>query len=141
MALQTALFTDKGCERIIRFAFDLARTRTVKKVSSVTKSNAQQYGMVLWDEVFARVAVDYPDVESESVLVDAMSAKFVLRPEDLSVVVASNLNADILSDLGSALAGSLGLAASANYNPERRFPSMFEPVHGSAPDIAGQGHQ
>ena len=95
--------------------------------------------MVLWDDVFKRVAADYPDVETESVLVDAMSAKFVLRPEDLSVVVASNLNADILSDLGSALAGSLGLAASANLNPERRFPSMFEPVHGSAPDIAGQG--
>ena len=139
VALQTALFTDKGCERIMRFAFDLARTRTVKKVSSVTKSNAQQYGMVLWDEVFKRVALDYPDVETESVLVDAMSAKFVLHPEDLSVVVASNLNADILSDLGSALAGSLGLAASANLNPERRFPSMFEPVHGSAPDIAGEG--
>ena len=139
VALQTALFTEKGCERIIRFAFDLARTRKVKKVSSVTKSNAQQYGMVLWDEVFARVALDYPDVTTESVLVDAMSAKFVLKPEDLSVVVASNLNADILSDLGSALAGSLGLAASANINLERRFPSMFEPVHGSAPDIAGQG--
>jgi tartrate dehydrogenase/decarboxylase / D-malate dehydrogenase len=139
VALQTALFTEKGCERIMRFAFDLARTRPRKKVSSVTKSNAQQYGMVLWDETFARVAQDYPDVETESVLVDAMSAKFVLKPEDLSVVVASNLNADILSDLGSALAGSLGLAASANYNPERRFPSMFEPVHGSAPDIAGQG--
>jgi tartrate dehydrogenase/decarboxylase/D-malate dehydrogenase len=139
VALQTALFTEKGCERIMRFAFDLARTRTVKKVSSVTKSNAQQYGMVLWDEVFRRVALDYPDVATESVLVDAMSAKFVLKPEDLSVVVASNLNADILSDLGSALAGSLGLAASANLNPERRFPSMFEPVHGSAPDIAGKG--
>jgi tartrate dehydrogenase/decarboxylase / D-malate dehydrogenase len=123
----------------MRFSFDLARTRPHKKVSSVTKSNAQQYGMVLWDEVFARVARDYPDVETESVLVDAMSAKFVLRPEDLSVVVASNLNADILSDLGSALSGSLGLAASANLNPERRYPSMFEPVHGSAPDIAGQG--
>jgi tartrate dehydrogenase/decarboxylase / D-malate dehydrogenase len=136
---EAALFTEKGCERILRFAFDLARTRRVKKVSSVTKSNAQQYGMVLWDETFARVAQDYPDVANESVLVDAMSAKFVLKPEDLSVVVASNLNADILSDLGSALAGSLGLAASANYNPERRFPSMFEPVHGSAPDIAGQG--
>jgi tartrate dehydrogenase/decarboxylase/D-malate dehydrogenase len=105
----------------------------------VTKSNAQQYGMVLWDEVFERVALDYPDVVTESVLVDAMSAKFVLHPEDLSVVVASNLNADILSDLGSALAGSLGLASSANLNPERRFPSMFEPVHGSAPDIAGLG--
>lgn len=104
----------------------------------MTKSNAQQYGMVLWDEVFQRVAAEYPDVANESVLVDAMSAKFILHPHDLSVVVASNLNADILSDLGSALAGSLGLAASANLNPERRFPSMFEPVHGSAPDIAGQ---
>ena len=139
VALQTALFTDKGCERIIRFAFDLARTRRVKKVSSVTKSNAQQFGMVLWDEVFQRVALDYPEVDTESVLLDAMNAKFVLRPQDLSVVVASNLNADILSDLGSALAGSLGVAASANINPEGRFPSMFEPVHGSAPDIAGQG--
>ncbi|WP_371657694.1 tartrate dehydrogenase [Streptomyces sp. NBC_00280] len=139
VAIQSALFTEVGCERIMRFAFDLARTRAHKKVSSVTKSNAQQYGMVLWDDVFKRVALDYPDVETESVLVDAMSAKFVLKPEDLSVVVASNLNADILSDLGSALAGSLGLAASANLNPDRRFPSMFEPVHGSAPDIAGQG--
>lgn len=138
VAIQSSLFTEKGCERIIRFAFELARTRTHKKVSSVTKSNAQQYGMVLWDEVFAKVAAEYPDVVTESVLVDAMSAKFILHPEDLSVVVASNLNADILSDLGSALAGSLGLAASANLNPERRFPSMFEPVHGSAPDIAGQ---
>jgi tartrate dehydrogenase/decarboxylase/D-malate dehydrogenase len=139
VAIQSALFTEVGCERIMRFAFDLARTRTVKKVSSVTKSNAQQYGMVLWDDVFKKVALDYPDVQTESVLVDAMAAKFVLHPEDLSVVVASNLNADILSDLGSALAGSLGLAASANLNPERRFPSMFEPVHGSAPDIAGKG--
>jgi isocitrate/isopropylmalate dehydrogenase len=125
--------------RPVRFAFDLARTRGRRKVSSVTKSNAQQYGMVLWDDVFKRVAQDYPDVETESVLVDAMSAKFVLHPEDLAVVVASNLHADILSDLGSALAGRLGLAASANFNPERRFPSMFEPVHGSAPDIAGRG--
>jgi tartrate dehydrogenase/decarboxylase / D-malate dehydrogenase len=139
VAIQSALFTEVGCERIMRFAFDLARTRTVKKVSSVTKSNAQQYGMVLWDDVFKKVALDYPDVQTESVLVDAMAAKFVLHPEDLSVVVASNLNADILSDLGSALAGSLGLAASANLNPEKRFPSMFEPVHGSAPDIAGKG--
>ena len=139
VALQTALFTEVGCERIIRFAFDLARTRDRVKLSSVTKSNAQQYGMVLWDDVFKRVSKDYPDVETESVLVDTMAAKFVLKPEDLSVVVASNLNADILSDLGSALAGSLGLASSANLNPEGRFPSMFEPVHGSAPDIAGQG--
>jgi tartrate dehydrogenase/decarboxylase / D-malate dehydrogenase len=139
VAIQSALFTEVGCERIMRFAFELARTRARRKVSSVTKSNAQQYGMVLWDDVFKRVSADYPDVETESVLVDAMSAKFILHPEDLSVVVASNLNADILSDLGSALAGSLGLAASANLNPERRYPSMFEPVHGSAPDIAGRG--
>lgn len=138
-AVQSALFTEVGCERIMRFAFDLARTRPRKKVSSVTKSNAQQYGMVLWDDVFRRVSEDYTDVQTESVLVDAMAAKFVLHPGDLDVVVASNLNADILSDLGSAMAGSLGLAASANLNPERRYPSMFEPVHGSAPDIAGQG--
>lgn len=139
VAVQSAVFTELGCERIMRFAFDLARTRPRRKVSSVTKSNAQQYGMVMWDDVFKRVARDYPDVQGDSVLVDAMAARFVLHPEDLSVVVASNLHADILSDLGSALAGSLGLAASANLNPERRFPSMFEPVHGSAPDIAGQG--
>ena len=139
LAVQSAVFTEEGCERIIRFAFEMARTRERRKVSSVTKSNAQQYGMVLWDEVFRAVAGEYTDVESESVLVDAMAAKFVLRPQDLSVVVASNLNADILSDLGIALAGSLGLASSANLNPERRHPSMFEPVHGSAPDIAGQG--
>jgi tartrate dehydrogenase/decarboxylase/D-malate dehydrogenase len=139
IAVQSALFTEVGCERIIRYAFELARTRPRRKVSSVTKSNAQQYGMVMWDQVFERVANEYPEVETESVLVDAMSAKFVLQPESLSVVVASNLFADILSDLGSALAGSLGLAPSANLNPERRYPSMFEPVHGSAPDIAGQG--
>jgi tartrate dehydrogenase/decarboxylase/D-malate dehydrogenase len=139
VAVQSSLFTEAGCERIMRFAFELARTRERPRVTSVTKSNAQQYGMVLWDEVFGRVSRDYPDVEAESCLVDAMAARFVLRPEDLSVVVASNLHADILSDLGSALAGSLGIAASANLNPERRTPSMFEPVHGSAPDIAGQG--
>lgn len=139
MAVQSSVFTEHGCERIIRYAFELARTRPRKKLASVTKSNAQQYGMVLWDDVFGRVAEDYPDVTTESVLVDAMAAKFILHPDDLDVVVASNLNADILSDLGSAMAGSLGLAASANLNPERRFPSMFEPVHGSAPDIAGQG--
>ncbi|WP_394121209.1 tartrate dehydrogenase [Planococcus donghaensis] len=139
VAVQSSLFTEKGCERIIRFAFDLARTRDKKKVTSVTKSNAQQYGMVLWDEVFARVSKDYPDVETDQWLVDAMAAQFVLHPEELEVVVASNLFADILSDLGSALAGSLGLAASANLNPERRTPSMFESVHGSAPDIAGKG--
>lgn len=139
VAVQSALFTDHGCERIIRYAFDLARTRKRKKVTSITKSNAQQYGMVLWDEVFARVSRDYPDVETNQWLVDAAAAQFVLKPEELEVVVASNLFADILSDLGSALAGSLGLAASANINPEGRTPSMFESVHGSAPDIAGQG--
>ena len=138
VALQTALFTETGCERIIRYAFDLARTRR-RKVTSVTKSNAQQYAMTLWDNVFTRVALDYPDVETESWLVDAMAARFVLRPDTLDVVVASNLFGDILSDLGSALAGSMGIAASANLDPERRKPSMFEPVHGSAPDIAGQG--
>jgi tartrate dehydrogenase/decarboxylase / D-malate dehydrogenase len=139
VAVQTALFTAQGCERIIRYAFDLARTRKRPKVTSVTKSNAQQYAMTLWDETFARVAADYPDVETEQWLVDAMAARFVLRPDTLEVVVASNLFGDILSDLGSAIGGSLGIAASANLDPERRFPSMFEPVHGSAPDIAGQG--
>ncbi len=139
VALQTALFTAQGCERIIRYAFDLARTRKRQKVTSVTKSNAQQYAMTLWDETFARVAAGYPDVETEQWLVDAMAARFVLRPETLEVVVASNLFGDILSDLGSAIGGSLGIAASANLDPERRHPSMFEPVHGSAPDIAGQG--
>jgi tartrate dehydrogenase/decarboxylase/D-malate dehydrogenase len=139
VALQTALFTEQGCERIIRYAFDLARNRRRAKVTSVTKSNAQQYAMTLWDEVLARVAADYPDVETEQFLVDAMAARFVLRPETLEVVVGSNLFGDILSDLGSAIAGSLGIAASANIDPERRYPSMFEPVHGSAPDIAGKG--
>jgi tartrate dehydrogenase/decarboxylase/D-malate dehydrogenase len=139
IAVQAALFTEQGCERIIRYAFELAMTRPKRKVTSVTKSNAQQYGMVLWDEVFARVAAKYPDVETDQWLVDAMAARFVLKPETLDVVVASNLFGDILSDLGSALAGSLGIAASANIDPERRHPSMFEPVHGSAPDIAGQG--
>ena len=139
VALQTALFTEKGCERIIRYAFELARTRKRRKVTSVTKSNAQQYAMVLWDETFERVKAEYPDVETEQWLVDAMAARFVLRPETLEVVVGSNLFGDILSDLGSAIGGSLGIAASANIDPERRHPSMFEPVHGSAPDIAGQG--
>ncbi len=139
IAIQAGLFTEEGCERIIRYASSLARTRKRKKVTSITKSNAQQYGMVLWDEVFARVAAEFADVETEQWLVDAMAARFVLRPDTLEVVVASNLFADILSALGSALAGSLGIAASANLNPERRYPSMFEPVHGSAPDIAGKG--
>lgn len=139
VAVQSALFTAQGCERIIRYAFELARTRKRQKVTSVTKSNAQQYGMVLWDETFDRVRAEYPDVETEQWLVDAMAARFVLRPETLEVVVGSNLFGDILSDLGSAIGGSLGIAASANLDPQRRHPSMFEPVHGSAPDIAGMG--
>ncbi|MBU3994724.1 MAG: tartrate dehydrogenase [Actinobacteria bacterium] len=139
VAVQSSLFTERGCERIIRYAFEVAQSRPRHHLTSVTKSNAQQYGMVMWDEIFARVAKEYPGVTADSCLVDAMAARFVLQPEKLDVVVASNLNADILSDLGSALAGSLGLAASANLNPERRMPSMFEPVHGSAPDIAGTG--
>jgi tartrate dehydrogenase/decarboxylase / D-malate dehydrogenase len=139
IAIQSALFTAQGCERIIRYAFELARTRKRKRVTSVTKSNAQQYAMTLWDDTFARVAEDYPDVDADQGLVDAMAARFVTHPQSLEVVVASNLFGDILSDLGSALAGSLGIAASANIDPERRHPSMFEPVHGSAPDIAGRG--
>ncbi|WP_163528593.1 tartrate dehydrogenase [Halobacillus ihumii] len=139
VAVQSSIFTEEGCERVIRHAFQLALKRKRKKVTSVTKSNAQQYGMVLWDEVFERVSKEYPEVETDQWLVDAMAAQFVLHPEELEVVVASNLLADILSDLGSALAGSLGIASSANLNPEGRFPSMFESVHGSAPDIAGKG--
>src|SRR3954470_16753489 len=139
VAVQTALFTAEGCERIIRYAFELALRRKRQKVTSATKSNAQQYGMVLWDETFDRVQREFPEVETEQWLVDAMAARFVLRPETLEVVVGSNLFGDILSDLGSAIGGSLGIAASANIDPERRHPSMFEPVHGSAPDIAGQG--
>lgn len=139
VALETALFTEVGCERIIRYAFELALTQPVRHVTCVTKSNAQRSGMVLWDEVFDRVAGDYPSVSTDRCLVDAMAARMVLEPESLSVAVASNLHADILSDLGSALSGSLGLGCSANLNPERRAPSMFEPVHGSAPNIAGKG--
>lgn len=139
VALETALFTETGCERIIRHAFELALTRPARQVTCVTKSNAQRYGMVLWDEVFDRVAGDYPGVATDRCLVDAMAARMVLQPASLSVVVATNLHADILSDLGSALSGSLGLGCSANLSPERRAPSMFEPVHGSAPAITGQG--
>ena len=122
VATQTALFTAEGCERIIRYAFELARARKRQKVTSVTKSNAQQFGMVLWDEAFDHVRREFPDVETEQWLVDAMAARFVLRPET-EVVVGSNLFGDILSDLGSAIGGSLGIAASANLDPERRHPA------------------
>src|SRR5262249_29581795 len=125
--------------RIIRAAFEGARRRKRKKVTSITKSNAMQFGMVMWDEVFRAVAKDYADVESGSLLVDAAAMDFVRKPEAFDVVVASSLCGDILTDLSAAVTGSLGLAASANVNPERAYPSMFEPVHGSAPDIAGKG--
>ncbi|HWQ11110.1 MAG TPA: isocitrate/isopropylmalate family dehydrogenase, partial [Holophaga sp.] len=124
-ALEVSVFTRKGVERVVRYAFDLARTRPRKKLTSATKSNAQKYSMTLWDEVFNEVAKDYPDVATESILVDAMAARFVLRPESIDTVVASNLFGDILTDIGGAISGSLGLSASGNINPERKFPSMF----------------
>ena len=140
IAIQTSVFTRRGIERIVRFAFDLAVKRNRKKrVASITKSNAQGYSMVLWDRVFETVAEQYPQVETESLLVDAAAMNFIRRPESFDVVVGSNLFCDILSDISAILVGSMGLAASANLDPLRRFPSMFEPVHGSAPDIAGKG--
>lgn len=140
VAVQTAVFTRRGCERIIRHAFELARKRDgKKKVASITKSNAQGYSMVLWDNVFESVAREYPDIETESLLVDAAAMNFVRRPESFDVVVASNLFGDILSDLAAIVTGSMGLAPSSNLNPTGEAPSMFEPVHGSAPDIAGEG--
>jgi len=140
VAIQTSVFTRRGIERIVRFAFELAVKRNQKKrVTSITKSNAQGYSMVLWDRTFDDVAADFPDVETESLLVDAAAMNFIRRPESFDVVVGSNLFCDILSDISAILIGSMGLAASANLDPLRRFPSMFEPVHGSAPDIAGKG--
>ncbi|HMF13751.1 MAG TPA: tartrate dehydrogenase [Gemmataceae bacterium] len=138
VAVQTAVFTRRGCERIVRAAFEGARKRR-KKVTSITKSNALGFSMVLWDDVFRTVRKDYPEVESNALLVDAAAMDFVRRPEDFDVVVASNLFGDILTDLSAIVTGSMGLAASANINPDRKYPSMFEPVHGSAPDIAGKG--
>ncbi len=138
VAVETSIFTRIGVERILRFAFDQARARR-GKLASVTKSNAQKYSMVFWDELTQKVSRDYPDVEVTSYHIDAMAARMVMAPKSLDVVVASNLFGDILTDLGAAIQGGLGLAASANINPDRSAPSMFEPVHGSAPDIAGQG--
>jgi tartrate dehydrogenase/decarboxylase/D-malate dehydrogenase len=138
IAIQTAVFTRRGCERIMRAAFEGARKRR-KRVTSITKSNALGFSMVLWDDVFRKVRPDYPDVEANALLVDAAAMDFVRRPEVFDVIVASNLFGDILTDLSAIVTGSMGLAASANINPERTFPSMFEPVHGSAPDIAGKG--
>jgi tartrate dehydrogenase/decarboxylase/D-malate dehydrogenase len=140
VAVQTSVFTRRSVERVVRFAFELAAKRNKKKrVTSITKSNAQGYSMVLWDRTFAEVASEFPDIETESLLVDAAAMNFIRRPESFDVVVASNLFGDILSDISAILVGSMGLAASANLDPSRRFPSMFEPVHGSAPDIAGKG--
>ena len=140
VAVQSAIFTRHGTERVIRFAFELARRRGRKNlVTSVTKSNAQGFSMTFWDTVFAEVARDYGDIRTESLLVDAACMDLVRRPENFDVIVASNLFGDILTDLSAAITGSLGLAPSANLNPSRAFPSMFEPVHGSAPDIVGRG--
>jgi tartrate dehydrogenase/decarboxylase/D-malate dehydrogenase len=139
VGIEAAVFTRSGCARVMRFAFELARSRPRRRLTLVTKSNAQRHGMVLWDEVFAELKKDYPDVSTDKELVDAMTTRMVLKPKTIDVVVATNLHADILSDLGSALSGSLGLGPTANLNPERRFPSMFEPIHGSAFDLVGKG--
>jgi tartrate dehydrogenase/decarboxylase/D-malate dehydrogenase len=138
-AIQTSVFTRRGCERIMRAAFEAARKRARKKLTSITKSNAQVHTLGLWDEVYRDVAKQYPDVQSNSLLVDAAAMDLVRKPEVFDVVVASNLFGDILTDLSAVVTGSVGLGASANINPERVFPSMFEPLHGSAPDIAGKG--
>ena len=137
-ASQQAIFTRKGTDRILKYAFDLAMTREKKHVTSATKSNGIIYSMPYWDERFAEMSKNYPDVRTDQYHIDILCAHFVQHPDWFDVVVGSNLFGDILSDLGPALAGSIGIAASANINPERVFPSMFEPVHGSAPDIAGR---
>ncbi len=140
VAVQSSIFTREGCERVIRYAFELARERGKKHhVTSITKSNAQGYGMVLWDRTFDDVKTDYPDITTDSLLIDAACMDFIRRPENFDVVVASNLFGDILTDIGAIITGSMGLASSANLDPTRKSPSMFEPTHGSAPDIAGKG--
>ncbi len=139
VATETAIFTRAGVERIHRFAFEFARKRQRKHLTLVTKSNAQRFGLVLWDEVFHEVAREFPDVTTDRELVDAATTRMVLKPDTIDVMVATNLHADILSDLAAALSGSLGIGATANLNPERVFPSMFEPIHGSAFDIVGKG--
>jgi tartrate dehydrogenase/decarboxylase/D-malate dehydrogenase len=138
VAIQTAIFTRRGCERICRAAFNAARGRK-KHVTSITKSNALIWGMVCWDEAFRAVAKEFPDVRADQLLVDAAAMDLVRKPEQFDVIVCSNLFGDILTDLAAVVTGSIGLASSGNINPERVFPSMFEPVHGSAPDIAGKG--
>jgi tartrate dehydrogenase/decarboxylase/D-malate dehydrogenase len=138
VGIETSVFTRAGCERVIRHAFGLARSRR-GQLTSATKSNASRYGYVLWDEICAGVAAEFPDVRYERVLVDALAARLVARPDTLDVVVASNLFGDILTDLAAAIQGGMGTAASANVAPGSAVPGLFEPVHGSAPDIAGQG--
>ena len=139
VATDVSVMTRTGVARIFRFAFALARSRPRKLLTIVTKSNAQRHAMVMWDEIGAEIAREFPDVTCDKMLVDAMTMRMTLKPETLDTIVATNLHADILSDLAAALAGSLGIAATANLNPERKFPSMFEPIHGSAFDIAGKG--
>lgn len=136
---EVAIFTRVGVTRIMRHAFAMAASRPRKQLSVVTKSNAQRHGMVMWDEIAAEVAGEFPEVSWDKVLVDAMTARMTLHPQSLDTIVATNLHADILSDLAGALAGSLGVAPTANINPQRRYPSMFEPIHGSAFDIVGKG--
>jgi tartrate dehydrogenase/decarboxylase/D-malate dehydrogenase len=136
---EIAIFTRAGVTRILRFAFEVARSRPRKHLTLITKSNAQRHGMVMWDEIFYEVAQGFPDVATGKELVDAATQRMVLKPQTLDVMVATNLHADILSDLAAALSGSLGIAPTANLNPERRYPSMFEPIHGSAFDIMGKG--
>ena len=137
VVLQTGVFSRHGTERIIRYAFELAR-KEKKSLTSISKGNALNYSMVFWDQVFEEVSREYPDVETHSLLVDAASMFFVKNPQRFQIVVTSNLFGDIITDLGAAISGGMGLAAGANLNPERKFPSMFEPIHGSAPDIAGK---
>jgi tartrate dehydrogenase/decarboxylase/D-malate dehydrogenase len=139
LAEQTGIFTRRGIERIVRYAFTLAESRPRRLLASATKSNALQHAMVLWDEVAADVAKDFPGVEYRKYHVDALCARMVTHPQTLDVIVASNLFGDILTDIGSAISGSLGVAPGGNINPDRTAPSMFEPIHGSAPDIAGKG--
>jgi tartrate dehydrogenase/decarboxylase/D-malate dehydrogenase len=139
VATEVSIFTRVGVSRIMRFAFRIAQARPRKLLTVVTKSNAQRYGMVMWDEIAAEVAREFPDVTWDKMLVDAMTMRMTLKPQSLDTIVGTNLHADILSDLAGALAGSLGVAPTANINPERHFPSMFEPIHGSAFDITGKG--
>ncbi|WP_201836230.1 tartrate dehydrogenase [Microvirga zambiensis] len=139
VATEVSIFTRVGVTRIMRYAFRLAQSRPRKLLTVVTKSNAQRHGMVMWDEIAAEVAKEFPDVTWDKMLVDAMTVRMTLKPQSLDTIVATNLHADILSDLAGALAGSLGVAPTANIDPERRFPSMFEPIHGSAFDITGKG--